>query len=791
MKRTLLLAGLFAGWSAAAGVRLVSGQTDVVVAPDACPVVRFAADEAATFLSQALGEKVPVVTAPTGGRTSLIVGPNRWAEAAGVTTNGLDRDFYRIRTTDSCVFVIGRDDPKADPHVLLKSRGESSQRVERATVFGVYEFLERFAGVRFYFPGELGTLVPKTDEVAVPDVDLTDGPANPVRRYCLYNGGVWFEGEKPDAKMHPMKTLNWWRLRMETAYVPCCHGQNRFRYMDRFAKTHPEYFALLPDGRRHNSPRITYPGHPGQLCHTSVVWEEIYQDAKSYLLGEDAAVRGIPGGWGVNCQGRRYVDIMPQDGMIKCACLRCQAYYATQSEVGWASDLTWSNVVTVAKRLKAEGVPGRVTMMAYSKYRKVPAFDIPDNVDVMVAERGPFAADDPKEWNREIDEVKAWYEKLGGRKVWMWTYVHKYRKLWQPGIILMTPRALARYFRTLAPYIFGAYIENETDRAFPELLNEYVFAKVMWNPQTDVEALLDEYVRLMFGAAAPEMARFIARCEDIWIRELAGKTVDTADGPLSQAPTPEAMYTTIYSPAVIAEFEALFAAAERKVAADAPEGRRLALMRRETLDELKGAIAAFQAKRAAFAAFRVTAGKDAAHRILVDQVVNKNRVRSTAPVKTWVNVWREGGKLHAVFDCEEPRMDETVAAVRAPGDANFWTDNGVELYVNPSGDRKRVFQFSLNAAGTTRVQVHPRKNATARAPAFEARAERTAGGWRGEFAIPLADLPGLRDAAPMNFRRCRGLKSGATDILWGDYPETGWDFKNFGTVVLDKEEKAE
>ena len=27
---------------------------------------------------------------------------------------------------------------------------------EHATLFGVYEFLERFADCRFYFPGELG-----------------------------------------------------------------------------------------------------------------------------------------------------------------------------------------------------------------------------------------------------------------------------------------------------------------------------------------------------------------------------------------------------------------------------------------------------------------------------------------------------------------------------------------------------------------------------------------------------------------------------------------------------------
>ena len=784
----------------ASGV-VLGPESEIVIAPDACQVVQVAAAEAKTFLSQSLGADIPIVRSRTPGKTALVLGANAWADAAGVTTNGLTRDFFRIRTAPdgSAVYVRGRDDPKANAKRALEKGGEKSQRFERATVFGVYEFLERFAGVRFYYPGELGTVVPKHARIEVPETDLTEGPAFSVRRYNMYDGGRWFEGENPQELRHPMKTLNWWRYRMETAYMPCCHGQNKFCYMDRFAKSHPEYFALLPDGRRHNSPRITFPGHPGQVCHTSAIWEEIYRDTRSYLTGENASVRGIPRGWRDNCQeieGHRYVDVMPQDGMIKCACPTCQAYYRTQPEICWASALIWSNTVMVANRLKSEGACGTINQMAYSKTRRVPEIDIPDNVNVMVAERGPFTADDPAEWNREIDEVKAWYEKLGNRKVWMWTYVHKYRKLWQPGIIMITPRAIARYFRTLSPYIFGAFMENEIDRSFAGLINEYVFAKVMWNPQVDVEALLDEYARLMFGPAAPEMSAFIARCEDIWIRQLAGKTVETADGPMSSPPSPEEMYTKVYSPEVIAEFDALFSAAESKVAADSLEGRRLALMKRETLTELRDTIAAFHTKRAAFAAFRVPAGKDEAHRILVDQVVSKNRVRSTAPVKTWARTWQEDGKLYVVLDCEEPAMDETVASVRAPDDPNVWMDNCVEVFVNPTGDRKTVYQFILNSVGSVGYIAHSRdedgrhrSNRAWRPAGVQTSATRTPMGWRAEFAIPLTELPGMKSAVPMHFSRDRILGNGTTCALWGDYAASNTDYYGFGTVVFADEKK--
>ena len=34
---------------------------------------------------------------------------------------------------------------------------------EQGTMYAVYDFLERFAGCRFYFPGELGTILPRTE----------------------------------------------------------------------------------------------------------------------------------------------------------------------------------------------------------------------------------------------------------------------------------------------------------------------------------------------------------------------------------------------------------------------------------------------------------------------------------------------------------------------------------------------------------------------------------------------------------------------------------------------------
>ena len=150
-------------------VSFTAADAEIVIAVKASPVLRFAAKEAKTFLSQVLGVDVPIVNEPSQGKASLVLGANGWADAAGFTTNSLVRDAYTIAAKGSCVYVLGRDSATVDPEWVLKHGGWSSVLFERATMFGVYDFLERFAKVRFYFPGELGTIVPKAAAVVVRD----------------------------------------------------------------------------------------------------------------------------------------------------------------------------------------------------------------------------------------------------------------------------------------------------------------------------------------------------------------------------------------------------------------------------------------------------------------------------------------------------------------------------------------------------------------------------------------------------------------------------------------------
>ena len=198
-------------------VSLTADNTEIVIERKALPVVKFAAQEATNFLSRIFGAPIPVVNTPTIGKSSIILGVNEWSKAAGIDPESKPVDTYFIKTAVGRIYLAGRDG-RYDPLKVLTTVGVDGR--DRATLFAVYAFLERFAGCRFYFPGELGEIVPRADSISVPDIDIAVTPRCLERRiYCP--NAAWYD-DGPFAKTG--RRFDWFRKRLGTTQVPCCHG---------------------------------------------------------------------------------------------------------------------------------------------------------------------------------------------------------------------------------------------------------------------------------------------------------------------------------------------------------------------------------------------------------------------------------------------------------------------------------------------------------------------------------------------------------------------------------------
>ena len=548
-----LFAFCAAGIAANADVVIDRGS-EIVVATNAAYATRLAAEELNFFLKGVLGEALPVVGKRTDGKTAIVLGGEPVP---------LNRDEYVIEAATNVLRIFGNDDDVSDVNATAALPGEAIWQpcFRRGTLFGVYAFLERFAGVRMYFPGELGTCVPSAERIAVPEGRIVESPAFSVRRYGYEDGPV---AKEILARMNEtdFKRLNWYRLRMETYHLRCCHG----------AKTH---------------------------CLSPETWDAIFTNACAVLSSVPSALASlglVASPWVAPTHKGRLrspfpvFDAMPKDGLTwvrHCNCNWCMKNVPfSKYDIGFATDLVWRRTAELANRIKAKFPCARVSQMSYIPYARIPTNDIPDNVDVFVARRGPWA-ERTTIGAREKGEVTAWHAKLG-RKVSLWNYPDKVGcwNLEMKDIPQIAPRAWASYYRAVAPHVTGAFAESESDRWIYNYLNYYVFSRICWNPDADVEAILAEHHRLMFGAAAKEMAEFFDTLEKCWMKVVA-KPYDTPLGPgVCEAPTEEEMRGKIYSPEVLARLKSFVSSASSKVAEGSIEARRIALFTREYLEPL-------------------------------------------------------------------------------------------------------------------------------------------------------------------------------------------------------------
>jgi len=146
----------------------------VIVVPDnASRVTQYAAEELVAHIEKATGVKLPVASQsriPSNVQSRIFIGPTAAAQARGINVSDLEPDAFLMRTYDRDLYIVARD--REDEHPLSGNTRFSG------SMFGVYELLERFVGVRWLWPGELGTYIPKTDTIVVTDrLNETIAPA--------------------------------------------------------------------------------------------------------------------------------------------------------------------------------------------------------------------------------------------------------------------------------------------------------------------------------------------------------------------------------------------------------------------------------------------------------------------------------------------------------------------------------------------------------------------------------------------------------------------------------------
>ena len=726
-----------------------------IVTEQPVPVVDFAAKELQTYLKQATGQTVPIVPKASGSKTALVLGDCPSAKNAGLDVNKLPEEGFRILRKGNCVFIAGRDDPKNNPANLTYR-----QNYRRATLSGVYDFLERFADARFFFPGKYGTVVPAKKGLSLPEkINVIEDPDMSVRAF--YPGKA-----KPYSKdftitqFHALENL---RLRLSENNISISHGLSKLNLIERFSKTHPEYFAMMADGTRYFQRKNAK--HRTQLCYSSGVREVIYQDVKAYFTGQPASSRGMKA-WTAGMKDR--FSLNPDDGMYWCRCEKCRkicgpGQQTTPEGRQAISNFMFRFTAEIANRLIKEGIKGYLKQSVYSPYNMVPDCKIPPNVVLSISANGTV-----DETRKDDDQrIRAWHAATGLRLA-AWVYaMGKHMNKVIPDLPQMMPREAAKFITTYRKELAGVFWEAQSDRYIFNYLNYYVAAKMMWNNSLDLEKLLDDHYRSMFGKGGPMVKEVFDELEKCWIKGINNHTVMDALGPRVQIPGDREIWTKIYSAEKLARFGKLFDEAQRAAADDPGALERLKFIREQMIGPLLAAQKKYSSTQNALDSWRV----DCPGTVFLRP--SKGDVNE---VNTQVDITREGDTLVVRFDCEEPQMDKLAAKYTGRDNPDTWRDSDVEIFINPSGDRKKYYHFVVNANGALtdyRREVNIKKADIGWNSSATVKTEKGAAGWKAEVRIPLKDLGPLAKEIPVNFARCRVLTGGPKETSYQWNPQLG------------------
>ena len=149
------------------------------------------------------------------------------------------------------------------------------------------------------------------------------------------------------------------------------------------------------------------------------------------------------------------------------------------------------------------------------------------------------------------------------------------------GVPEIQPHAIAEFITAMKPYVKGAYFENESTAQTFRFLDEYVIFKLLWDPDQDVDALLDDYFTSFYGPAAEPIAAMYAHLEELW-REVY--TLYGGDTPRFASRVD--LWEKIYTEDALAELDVLVEQAAALGQGDEAYEWRVAMIRDEMVGRL-------------------------------------------------------------------------------------------------------------------------------------------------------------------------------------------------------------
>lgn len=439
----------------------------IYIASEADAMERGAAEELASYLEDVTGAPFQLSSTVPSGR-AIVVGRGAWTDTLipDLEQQQLGEDGFVIRDVGQQLVITGSH--------------------SRGTMYGVNYFLDEYVGVKWYAPQY--TYVPSIGKLKVCVGNDVQIPRFAYREMFVHDGN--------DERFRARNLLNGkYRDRYITMPQSVPELDNWSDYWPYDVHT---FYKLVPDTQYHSG---------GQLLAMS---EDVRSMAANQLIATitDRAAAGKDpsysfsqqdGGWTPDAQSRSFADL----------------------HGGTLAAPIFDMVGDVANRVRQQLPDARIGTLAYAiTYTPPTGMTVPDNVVITVA---PSEKDHGQPINsvknqRFGDGLAGWADLSDHIVIWDYLvnffgsgYLVPYPNLYAMSETIQ----YAAQFPAVKGY-FGQHMQTIRSLQGGEFaeLRTWVAAKMLWNPERDAEALIDEFVDGYYGAAAPYVKQYIQELHD-------------------------------------------------------------------------------------------------------------------------------------------------------------------------------------------------------------------------------------------------------------------------------------
>ncbi|HRO44782.1 DUF4838 domain-containing protein [Agriterribacter sp.] len=482
------------------------------------------------YLFRITGVSLPVVADNEKSTASeILIGRVNRPEQDQIDYSQLKQDGLLIKTSGNKLILTGGD--------------------KKGVIYSVYTFLDKYLGCRKYTSDF--TYVPQRKKIVLQPINDIQLPAFRFRE--TYYNDVYDPEFMDWHKLHSFEG----RGGDKTQWGYWVHTFNSLLDPREYGESHPEYFSFY-NGKRHGASVPSWDGSStqpqSQLCLTNPDVLEIV--CKNLQKAIDKNPQAL------------YWSVSQNDNVNYCRCDNCAALdkkhaaFAPEEKLlsthggekypalGMGSLLTFVNKV-------AERFPDKIISTLAYQYSRVPPKGIVPrkNVNIMLCSIESSRNDPMETGDKAFSEDLIGWGKLTDN-ILVWDYVIRFSHLFAPFPNLRVLQPNIQFLRNnnVSALFEQGNIQSGGDFA---PLRAYMIAKMLWNPDLDIEKEKNEFIDAYYGPAAAGIKEYIRLLHD---NNQSGKGVK-----MSIFGSPVQEKESFLSEKLIAEYNRIFDRAEKKV----------------------------------------------------------------------------------------------------------------------------------------------------------------------------------------------------------------------------------